>query len=191
MTNKPTDFNEETESRLPARACSLWTCCERSRRTKFCPECGSPAPQCDEATEMLAEIEIEVRKYTNTADTFTAKAEEMEKVVGYLPEDCGWPIMEAARVIDSYDVDATMAVMAQMESQELRERFADGLKREARAKRSMAAAATKNMLKWRRWYRTLETLMSQVNAGMTNSQNQPKTMLKKERRYEEQILSRP
>jgi hypothetical protein len=112
---------------------------------------------------MLAEIEIEARKYTSTADTFTAQAEELEKVIGYLPEDCGWSIMEAARVIDSYDVHATMAKMAEMEPKELRESFARGLKSEARGKRKMAAAATKNMLKWRRWYRTLEALMSQAN----------------------------
>ena len=116
---------------------------------------------------MLAEIEIEVRKYTNTADTFTAKAEELEKVVGCLPEDCGWSIMEAARVIDSYDVHATMATMAEMEPEELRERFALGLKSEARGQRKMAAAATKNMLKWRRWYRTLEALMSQANNAIS------------------------
>ena len=147
----------------PVTPSSLWTCCGRSRRTKFCPECGKPAPQCDDATEMLAEIVIEMRKYTTTADTFTAQAEELEKVVGYLPEDCGWSIMEAARVIDSYDVDATIAAMSEMEPKELRERFARGLAAEATGKRKMAAAATKNMLKWRRWYRTLESLMSQAN----------------------------
>jgi ABC-type uncharacterized transport system ATPase subunit len=116
---------------------------------------------------MLAEIEIEARKYTSTADTFTAQAEELEKVIGYLPEDCGWSIMEAARVIDSYDVHATMAKMAEMEPKELRESFARGLKSEARGKRKMAAAATKNMLKWRRWYRTLEALMSQANTELS------------------------
>lgn len=171
MTDKPTDSDEATEDRLPACTCSLWTCCERSRRTKFCPECGTIAPQCNEATEMLAEIQIEARKYTTTADTFTAQAEELEKVVGYLPEDCGWSIMEAARVIDSYDVHATMAAISEMEPQELRERFARGLKSEARGKRKMASAATKNMLKWRRWYRTLEALMSQSNPGLIHDSN--------------------
>ena len=144
-------------SELEKRA--LWTCCGNSRRSKFCPECGTRAPQGTDATVMLAEIECEVRKYTNTADTFTAKADELEKVIGHLPKDCGWSIFDAAKVIDDYDVHATMEKISYMDTEELRERFAAGLRSESKRCRTQAAAATKNMLKWRRWHRTLSELM--------------------------------
>lgn len=76
-------------------------------------------------------------------------------------EDCGWKIIDAARVIDSYDIHATIEKMAKMQPEELRERFATGLRKEAENKRKMAASATKNMLKWRRWHRILSTMINQ------------------------------
>ena len=138
----------------------LWTCCNRSRRSLFCPECGTHAPKSSDATEMLAELQIEVRKYTTTADTHTAKAEATEKLIGYCPYDCGWELRDIAELIDSYDTFATMENIKKMDKGELRKQFAIGLRKRAEGFQSAASAAAKNMLKWRRWHRILENEIS-------------------------------
>ena len=112
---------------------------------------------------MLAELEIEVRKYNTTIDTFTAKAEENEKVIGYLPEECGWTMYDAAMLIDPYKEDKQLWA-GEMPEEALRVRFGAALRNKAREQRRQAAAATKQMLKWKRWHRILESLMSQANS---------------------------
>lgn len=138
----------------------LWTCCNRSRRSLFCPECGTHAPKSSDATEMLAELQIEVQKYTTTADTHISKAEATEKLIGCCPYNCGWTLYEIAKVIDDYDIRETMGRVTEMELEEFREQFAIGLRKRAEGFRSAASAAVKNMLKWRRWHRILENEIS-------------------------------
>lgn len=153
---------QEIGDGLPEAPCSLWTCCGRSRRSKFCPECGTQAPVPTGPIEMLAEFEIEVRKYNTTIDTFSAKAEETEKAIGHLPENCGWTMYNAAMLIDPYKEDKQLW-SGRMPVETLRDRFGAALRKKAIEHRRQAAAATKQMLKWKRWHRILESLMSQAN----------------------------
>jgi len=111
---------------------------------------------------MLAELEIEVRKYNTTIDTFISQAEELEKIIGYLPEECGWTIFDAFLLIDPYREDKKLWE-GEFTGETLRKMFGSALRKDAIGKRHQAAAATKNMLKWKRWHRILDSLISQAN----------------------------
>jgi len=120
---------------------------------------------------MLAEIDIEYRKYTKTLHTHASKANDMEALLGCKPYDCGLPLLKVEgmiineigsswdhRGLNSKELKDKLSAMSESEIQEF---FDSAIRGIVKNLRGQALAAAKNAFHWGRWSRILSTLIKE------------------------------